>query len=385
MPYKRGQKWVAQVRVNGRRREKVFPSKREALAWESAGRSNPEAIWPARTGTVSLFDWSQAYLDHAKAQFAHVTYDEKRAMFQRFFKELDPTLPVSELTPGHVQVYITRQKLARSGYAANKDRKNLVAAWNWGVEYMNPNLSRPNPCQVKKMPEIRSPRYMPPEEDFWKVYNLANGQDRVMLLAFLHLAARRGEIFRLQWEDVDFKSDKIRLWTRKRHGGDFEFDWLPMTKMLRAALLWWQENRPVKDASHVFLCLEKKNFCQESYGKPFKYRLHFMGNLCKRAKVRPFGFHSVRHLTASTLYKLGSSVADIQSVLRHESATTTAKYIRSLGLEGVRSALEALSQQKGKVLMFKPREAEKGEMPSEKEKAVTGAVNSCNGFSLVEQ
>jgi hypothetical protein len=26
----------------------------------------------------------------------------------------------------------------------------LVAAWNWGIEYMNPNLLKPNPCQVKK-------------------------------------------------------------------------------------------------------------------------------------------------------------------------------------------------------------------------------------------
>jgi hypothetical protein len=59
-----------------------------------------------------------------------------------------------------------------------------------------------------------------------------------------------------------------------------------------------------------------------------------------------------------------------------ESATTTAKYIKSLGLEGVRSALEALSQQKGKVLVFKPREVAEGENPSEKEKAVSGAVNS---------
>lgn len=69
-------------------------------------------------------------------------------------------------------------------------------------------------------------------------------------------------------------------------------------------------------------------------------------------------------------------VADIQYVLRHESATTTAKYIKSLGFEGVRSALEALSQQKGNVLVFKPREVTKGEKPSEKEKAVSGAVNS---------
>ncbi len=376
MPYKKGQKWVAQVRVCGRRKGKIFLNKKEAVAWESASRSNPEEIWPEKTNTVSLFDWSQAYLDFAKAQFANVTYDEKRTMFKRLLKEMDPALPVSELTPGHIQAFITKQKLERSGYAANKDRKNLVAAWNWGMEYMNPNLHKPNPCQVKKMPEDRSPRYMPPEEDFWKVYNLATGQDKVMLLAFLHLAARRGEIFRLKWNDVDVDADKVRLWTRKRHGGGLEFDWLPMTKMLKDSLLWWKENRPIKDAEHVFLCLEKKNFCAENYGKPFKHRQHFMENLCERAKVSHFGFHSIRHLTASTLYKQGCVVADIQSVLRHESATTTAKYIRSLGCEGVRPALEALSQQKGNVLPFRPKEVTEAEDARQKEKAVSGAVNS---------
>lgn len=142
MPYKRGQKWVAQVRISGKRKEKVFLNEKEAVAWESESRSNPEEIWPEKTNTVSLFDWSQAYLDYAKAQFAYVTYDEKRVMFKRVLKEIDPTLPVSELTPGHIQAYITKQKLERSGYAANKDRKNLVAAWNWEMEYMNPNLSR---------------------------------------------------------------------------------------------------------------------------------------------------------------------------------------------------------------------------------------------------
>jgi integrase len=180
----------------------------------------------------------------------------------------------------------------------------------------------------------------------------------------------------LTWDDVDFDADKVRLWTRKRHGGGLEFDWLPMTKMLKEALLWWQENRPIKDVPHVFLCLEKKNFCQESYGKPFKYRQHFMGQLCARAGVKPFGFHSIRHLTASTLYKLGYVVADIQSVLRHQSATTTARYIKSLGREGVRPALEALSQQKGIILAFKPRKIAEAENPSQKEKAVSGAVNS---------
>jgi integrase len=175
---------------------------------------------------------------------------------------------------------------------------------------------------------------------------------------------------------VDFNADQVRLWTSKREGGHFEYDWLPMTKMLKEALLWWQENRPIKDDPHVFLCLEKKNFCQESYGKPFKYRQHFMGHLCERAKVKPFGFHAIRHLTASTLYKLGCVIADIQSVLRHQSATTTAKYIKLLGREAIRPALEAFSQQKGNVLVFRPREMATGENQSQKEKAVSGAVNS---------
>jgi integrase len=149
-----------------------------------------------------------------------------------------------------------------------------------------------------------------------------------------------------------------------------------MTQMLKESLLWWLENRPIKDAEHVFLCLEEKNFCKEVYGKPFKHRQHFMGNLCERAKVKPFGYHSISHLTASTLYKMGYIVAHIQAVLRHESATTTAKYIRSLGCEGVRPVLEALSQQKGKVLPFRPREIGEQESLSQKEKAVSGAVNS---------
>jgi len=68
---------------------------------------------------------------------------------------------------------------------------------------MDPVLPAPNPCLVQKMPEKRTPCYVPPEEDFWQVYNGAEGQDRIMLLAYLHLAARCGELFNLRWDDVN--------------------------------------------------------------------------------------------------------------------------------------------------------------------------------------
>ncbi|HLA26363.1 MAG TPA: hypothetical protein VJZ49_00550 [Syntrophales bacterium] len=62
--------------------------------------------------------------------------------------------------------------------------------------------------------------------------------------------------------------------------------------------------------------------------------------------------------------------------LRHKSPNTTARYVKSLGLEGVRQALEDSSQQKGELLVFKPRGDGDDFYPTEKEKAVSGAVNS---------
>lgn len=56
-----------------------------------------------------------------------------------------------------------------------------------------------------------------------------------MLITFLHLAGWKGETFRLKWSDVDWESDRIRLWTRKREGGNKIYDWLPMPQELKAS------------------------------------------------------------------------------------------------------------------------------------------------------
>ena len=299
--------------------------------------------WNGKTVTISLGDWAQKYLNYARSRFSPKTYMEKCLAFRLLFKEIDKALSINELKPADVLKYVVKQKEERSGYAANKDRKNLVAGWNWGMKYLNPPLPGPNPCLVEKMPEVRSPRYVPPEEDFWKIYAVTEGQDKVMLLTFLHLAARRGEVFRMAWEDVDFGNSRIRLWTRKRMGGTYEYDWLPMTQELRDALRWWWEHRPIKDKPSVFLCLEKTDLNSDYYGLPFKNRHHFMHRLCDKAKVSPFGFHAIRHLSASTLFNSGYDLGVIQAILRHQSPSTTERYLKSIGMERVRDALESLS------------------------------------------
>lgn len=296
-----------------------------------------------------MIDFAEAYLDYCKERFVKKTYEEKQSTFRRFFREVDPETPVEAFTPGMAQEYLIKQKKERSGNASNKDRKNLLAGWNWGGALcMTPRLHGDNPFQTPKMPETRKPRYVPPEEDFWKILDVATGQDKVMLLAFLHLACRRGEAFRLKWDDVDFDKKRVRLWTRKQENGSYEFEWLPMTQELQRWLRWWMRACPMK-SDNVVICLDNKPFCAEYYGGPFKERRHFMNKICTRAGVKHFGFHAIRHLSASALYHLGCPVSTIQTILRHKSPSTTELYLKSLGLESVRAPLEDLARGRERV------------------------------------
>lgn len=342
MPYKRKDKWVAQVRMNKKKREKTFRTKKEAINWENEMRKN--TFSDSEENMTCLAEWAEQYLDFSSVQFVPKTYDEKKAAFKRFFKEVDAGLPVVDLNMTTTLKFLQNQFKKRSGNGANKDRKNLLAGWSWGAVYMSPKLPMPNPFMVEKMPEERSPRYVPPENDFWKVFNLTEGQDRVMLLTFLHLAARRSELFRLKWSDVDFENSRVRLWTRKRKGGALEPDWLPMTDELNRALSGWKDAIPIKGKENVFICLEKFSFCKDSYGEPFITRQHFMRKRCEKAEVKKFGFHAIRHFTASSLYNLGCDLSEIQAVLRHKCPSTTERYLKSIGIEKVRGSLEKFSR-----------------------------------------
>ncbi len=351
-------KWLACVKKNGIRKQKLCQTRSEALEWEVTARKTIQESKPL-TLTVSLGEWATMYLNFAKTKFSATSYKEKASAFRRFFSMVKSETGIDNFNTKHSLAYLQKQAEIRSGYASNKDRKNLVAAWNWAIKYHDFPV---NPFQaVDKFSEVRSPRYVPPEDDFWAVYNIAEGQDRIMLLAYLHLAARRAELFRLTWSDVDFLNNRVRLGTCKRQDGTLEYDWLPTTRELKTTLMKWWEERPIKDTEHVFVCSEETPFCRDYYGKPFKKRQHLMKRLCKRAKVKTFGLHAIRHLTASVLYQAGQSVAMIQSILRHKSASTTERYLRSLGLEHTREALDGVfdGRRQGKVIPFTKKEAPK--------------------------
>jgi integrase len=251
----------------------------------------------------------------------------KRRAFRSFFKSVDSSLEVTALHKRDVLSHLSKEAEKRSGYAANKERKNLVAAWNWAVQYI-PHFPAKNPFLVDRFPEVRSARYVPPEKDFWTVYKVASSeQDKLMLLCYLHLAARRNEIFNLRKDDVDFEGKRIRLYTRKRKDGSLHYDWLPLT------------NRLFKKLSDFLPGVSGEWILTNPQSKlPFVARQHWLPRICKKAGVKQFGLHAVRHLSASILINNKISLIDVQTILRHKNMITTQRYIHRL--ESVRHAVD---------------------------------------------
>ncbi len=318
MPYKDRGKWRGVVKIQGRRFSDSFATRREATKWENEFRK--DAIAEIRP-TVNVKEFARQYLQFAESRFSKHTYEEKVSLVDRFMGYLGSDLPVDEIISRHVQGYLLEQAKTRSNNCANRDRKNLLAMWNWGQRILD--LTANPVARMDRFPHDRKTQYVPPERDILRIMAAANRKERAFLDCYLCTGARRSEIFNLKWEDVNFEKREIRLWTRKTRDGSMEGEWLPMTNQLRNSLWWCWENRPFKDSPYVWVCENGRHL-----GQPFNYRRHFLTVLCKRAGVRSFGYHALRRYVASMLadtHKI--SAKTIQRILRHKSLQTTERYI----------------------------------------------------------
>ena len=336
---------------------------KKVVAWEAKRKEEilrEDAQAETQSNAPMLLDWPVLYLEDIQRRQAEKTFEEKRDAMKRFLVYAQG-LDLSEITPGVALRYLQEQHDKRSGYAANKDRKNLSAGWNWARKFMQGfPLELPNPFEaVAKFPTIRKPRYVPPEADFWKVYDVAQGQDRLMLAAMYYMpAGRKADYFNLPWRDINFKLSIINLWVSKV-GKRIPYRMHPDLKNL---LLWWREARPLKNIENVFYCVnvgDAEIEAHESYGQPFLSRHKFLGQQCKKAGVRKFDFHSIRHRRAVDLYLAGNKVATIQRLLAHSNASTTEGYLKSLGLDLTREdeVIEPIGRGLAKVVAFAKEKA----------------------------
>lgn len=337
--------WYGRITLStGKIVEKRCESKREAQEWEVLARSRADSF--RETDMVSLAYLAEKHLDHVKTRLSKKSYEEKCRIFRRLFEDVPPVTLVSKISYARVESFLDQINKEKSGHRANKYRVHLVRAYNWGMKALG--LPGPNPWVVERYKEEQQPRYVPSIDDFWRVYGVANESERRMLLTYLHSAGRMREVFNLSWDDIDFEKQSLRLWTNKRKGGR-EFDWIPMTDDLAQAL----RAQRIQTGFHQYVFVNPKSDTR------FTWHRRFMPRLCRKAGVKEFGFHAIRHLSASILDKAGVPLAMIQAILRHKSSHTTARYLHTLG--GAKVAVnEAFKKAGGSGALLSMKKAQEG-------------------------
>ncbi len=276
-----------------------------------------------------LFSWGDTYLEHAKRTVTHQTYVGKQLVMRDFFAfcNKQKILSVEDITTAKCYTFLSKINDTRGGHVANMYRRNMLAAWTWGMDFVEDFPQIRSPIQkIKNFIVEKKDRYVPSDEDIVKVFDVAKGQDLVILFMLYFTGARKGEVFRLMWDDIDLTNQTIRLKDNKAGNGQGRVRWIHMHPNLVQALMWWEKVRPCK-VNNVFMQTHSKS-CM---GDAFKHRKHFMKRLCSKAGVQPFGFHAIRHKAAAVTF-MESGLNAAQTLMGHYRATTTDIYTKSAGL-----------------------------------------------------
>ena len=183
-----------------------------------------------------------------------------------------------------------------------------------------------NPTQgIPFLPVEKKVKYVPSKQDVLKVILTAEPDVQDYLWVIKETMGRMSEVNRLTWADVNFEDRFVVLYTKKKKGGHLTPRKVPMTNRLYQVLLHRHENRIMRN-SWVFW-------------HRYWDRKKIMKSLCKKAGVRYFRYHALRHFGASILDNANVNIGSIQRILGHENRTTTEIYLHSIG-ESEREAMK---------------------------------------------
>jgi integrase len=280
---------------------------------------------------------SYEYLLESERKFVKKTHDFKVMVCRLFLESLTSDLPIENITSRHIKAYLETRP---SNNSWNAHRKDLHTVFEFAKK--NHYIDTNPVSDVDVMPHTPARKKIPTEEQVVKMIDACDpAVERPLFLAVLHTLGRIDELLRLTWDDVNFERKQVVLWTRKRKGGAYEADPMPMNKELEAVMQYLLDTR----TQDHWVFLNPKT--ETRYNR----RPKFMKGICRRAfdpeckKIKDytgpvFGFHALRHFMASWILDKGKgSLKDLQRLLRHKEARTTEIYLQQVS-DNLRTIME---------------------------------------------
>lgn len=228
---------------------------------------------------------------------------------------------ITEIATGHLQAFIADRLKSVSAKTATNEivviKEMFKHALRWGYLKLNPAEYLERPRIVKPEIEILSP------DEIAMLLEKASSHYRTAFLTDFLTGMRAGELWGLQWGDIDWNSKRIHvrrsLWkgnfqTPKSKNSNRQID---IPDMLIHELRKWKLASPTNENDLVFPSPAGK---QSQHDNAVKR--HFNPAL-RKAGLRQVSFHSLRHSNASMRIQAGQNIKYIQSQMGHASINIT--------------------------------------------------------------
>jgi integrase len=201
-----------------------------------------------------------------------------------------------------------------------------------------------NPIErVKRLKENDSKavtRFLSPDEKDRLLKALDNPATpdymKVLVTLGLNSGLRKSSMLSLRWKDINFDSKTVTVLPEHAKGGKL-ID-LPLNETAIKALATWRLvcGNPPDDALM---------FPAPRAGGHRNVIFKSWGNLRKRADIKDFRFHDLRHSFASSLVQSGVDLLTVSKLCGHSSTAMTLRYAH-LAPDGLRKAVAVLDDEK---------------------------------------
>lgn len=286
---KRGDKYNVQVRVKGRFSSKTFSTKTEAKAWGALEEHRVSRTKGVLKGK-SLGEAFRKYREEESPKKKGARWEDR--LILALEKDEIANIQLSDLCAEDFKAWVKRQE--GTGVKSSTIRRRMLVIsvilstargeWVW---------LDGNPMENVKIPKTLAPRdKLIEEEEIIDILAALKYEEdapvrsirqkiAVAFLLALETAMRQGEIWKMEWKDINWKKCYVQLWDTK-NGEDRK---VPLSKK---ALKLLQSLEPAVNG-RVF------NFNQGSSGVIFRRAVELAGHKGKLT------FHDARHYATTYL------------------------------------------------------------------------------------
>ena len=320
---RKGNIYYAVVAVNGKRKWV-----KGGITKKAAQKKLNEILPEIDQGTyreltkATFKEFSEVWLkNHAEPGVKPSTLAGYRDIIKRLLDPAFGRYSMPDIVTGHLQAFVAeRLKVVSAKTVINEIvvmKEMFRHALRWGYLKHNPAEYVDRPRSVKPDIEILSP------EEVEKVLSVAQSHYRLAFLTGFLTGMRAGELWGLQWSDVDWNSKRLYV-RRSLWKGQFgtpkskcSVRMIDIPESLVKELKHWKLACCVSEHDSIFPSPEGKLSQHDNVVK------RYFNSALRLAGLRKVAFHSLRHSNASMRIRAGQNIKYIQTQMGHASINIT--------------------------------------------------------------